>query len=391
MNCDSCDYFFSDNDSFNIHLKNCKDNINTDPKNKYYCPSCDKKFRILPNLEKHNESKKHLNLFEWNKKQLNINTNNQTTKFINLISEIEEKEPQQKHQQNSLEQLIKNRELELQSYKIPTQQTQPYDTPIQSHNTPIQQIQTIQPTQSHNTHIQSYTPLQNKIEEDDDDLSEEIKLTKLSLNLSIDLHQKEIEKVENQYNDDNFLDNIQEQRTIILKQIEESQTTPQQTPIKTVQQQTPIKTVQQQPSIKTVQQQPPIKTVQQQSPIKTVQQPQSKPKYPIEFKNTPIWKNMVSLINNNTKKEDDDKLVIMIITSLTKSPLNVYPYICAFIMCSEDLDNKPELRAKLINGLIEVKKAFAKLISLKKLYWNGVNTYDGYTLMNKLNLQEIKA
>ena len=88
MNCDSCNYFLSDNDSFNIHLKNCKNNINSDPKNKYYCPSCDKKFRILPNLEKHNESKKHLNLFEWNKKQLNNNNNSHTTKSINLISPL---------------------------------------------------------------------------------------------------------------------------------------------------------------------------------------------------------------------------------------------------------------------------------------------------------------
>jgi hypothetical protein len=372
MNCDSCDYFFSDNDSFNIHLKNCKNNINTDPKNKYYCPSCDKKFRILPNLEKHNESKKHLNLFEWNKKQLNINNNNRTTKSINLISDIAEKETEH----SSLEQLIRNRDLELQSYKIPTKPTQPYDTPIQS-NTPMQQIQPIQQTQSNNTHLQSYTPMQNKIEEDNDDLSEEIKQTKLSLNLSTDLHQKEIEKVENQFNDDNFLDNIQEQRTIIQKQIQESQEPP-----KTVQ--APPKTVQALP--KTVQ-----KVQFQPQPSQPSQPEQSKLKYPVEFKNTTIWKNMVSLINNTTKKEDMDKLVNIIITSLTKSPLTAYPYICAFIMCSEDLDNKPELRSKLINGLIEVKKAFAKLISVKQLYWNGVNTLAGYTLMTKLNLQEIKT
>lgn len=382
MNCDSCDYFFSDNDSFNIHLKNCKNNINTDPKNKYYCPSCDKKFRILPNLEKHNESKKHLNLFEWNKKQLNINTNNHTTKSINLISDIPEKE----QQPSSLEQLIRNRDLELQSYKISTKPTQPYDTPIQSQNTPMQsqnthmqQIQPIKTTQSHNTHIQSYTPMQNKIEEDDDDLSEEIKQTKLSLNLSIDLHQKEIEKVKSQFNDDNFLDNIQEQRTIIQKQIEEPEEPP-----KTVQQ--PTKIIQKvQFQSKPSQPYKPIQTPQPQS------QPQSQPKYPIEFKNTSIWKNMVSLINNNTKKEDENKLVTTIITSLTKSPLNVYPYICAFIICSEDLDNKQELRNKLINGLIEVKKAFAKLVSIKQLYWNGVNTLAGYSLMSKLNLQEIKV
>jgi hypothetical protein len=385
MNCDSCNYFFSDNDSFNIHLKNCKNNINNDPKNKYYCPSCDKKFRILPNLEKHNESKKHLNLFEWNKKQLNINNNNHTTKSINLISDIPEKE----QQPSSLEQLIRNRDLELQSYKIPTKPTQPYDTPIQSHNThiqPIQQsrshdtpIQQIQPSQSYNTPIQQSrshdTPMQNKIEEDDDDLSEEIKQTKISLNLSIDLHQKEIEKVESQFNDDNFLDNIQEQRTIIQKQIEEPEEQP-----KTVQQPTKI--------IQKVQFQ--SKPSQPYKPIQTPQtQPQSQPKYPIEFKNTTIWQNMATLINS-TKKEDETKLVNIIITSLTKSPLNAYPYMCAFIMCSEDLDNKPELRNKLINGLIEVKKAFAKLISVKQLYWNGVNTLAGYELMNKLNLQEIK-
>lgn len=367
MNCDSCDYFFSDNDSFNIHLKNCKNNINTDPKNKYYCPSCDKKFRILLNLEKHNESKKHLNLFEWNKKQLNINNNNHTTKSINLISNISEKEPEQ----GSLEQLIRNRDLELQSYKIPTKPTQPYDTPIQSHTTtPIQQIHHIQPSQSHDT------PFQNKIEdEDNDDLSEEIKQTKLSLNLSIDLHQKEIEKVKLTFNDDNFLDNIQEQRTIIHKQVKEPQeppNTPQQ-PTKIIQK----VQFQSNPSQPQTQQQP--------------QQPQPRLKYPMEFKNTPIWKNMVSLINNNTKKENENNLVTTIITSLTKSPLNVYPYICAFIMCSEDLDNKPQLRNKLINGLIEVKKAFAKLVSIKQLYWNGVNTHAGYALMNKLNLQEIKA
>jgi hypothetical protein len=398
MNCDSCDYFFSDNDSFNIHLKNCKNNINNDPKNKYYCPSCDKKFRILPNLEKHNESRKHLNLFEWNKKQLNINNNNPTTKSINLISDIPEKE----EQQGSLEQLIRNRELELQSYKIPTKPTQPYDTPVQSHNTHIQPSQSlntpIQSSQSHNTPIQPYrslntpiqssqshntpiqpsqshkTHIQNKKEEDDDDLSEEINQTKLSLNLSIDLHQKEIEKVKNQFNNDNFLDNIQEQRTIIQKQIEESQK-----PTKTVQQPTKI--------VQKVQFQ--SKTSQPYKPPES--QPQSSAiKCPIEFKSTQIWKNMSSLINT-TKKEDMNKLATTIITSLTKSPLNTYPYICAFIMCSEDLDNKPELRAKLINGLIEIKKAFAKLVSIKQLYWNGINTYDGYVLMTKLNLQEIKA
>lgn len=383
MNCDSCDYFFCDNDSFNIHLKNCKNNINTDPKNKYYCPSCDKKFRILTNLEKHNESKKHINLFEWKKKQLNINSNNMNTKFINLISDIPEKESEQNTQKDSLEQLIKNRELELQSYKIQTKPTQPYDTPIQlpqSHNTQIQQIPSrnipMEPTQSPNT-TPRYTPqvyntMQNKLEEDDVDLSEEIKQTKLSLNLSIDSHQKEIEKVENQFNDDNFLDNIQEQRTIIQKQIEQSQE-PQPT----------HKTVQ--PPPKTVQ--PPTKQAQPQTQTQT--QP-STLKCPIEFKSTPIWKNMSSLINS-TKKEDEPKLVNTIITSLTKSSLNTYPYICAFIMCSEDLDNKPELRSKLINGLIEIKKAFAKLVSIKQLYWNGVNTHAGYALMNKLNLQEIKA
>ncbi len=377
MNCDSCNYFFIDNDSFNIHLKNCKNNINNDPKNKYYCPSCDKKFRILTNLEKHNESKKHLNLFEWNKKQLNINNNNINTKIINLISDIPEKEEEQKQnqQQSSLEQLIRNRELELQSYKIPTKPTQPYDTPMQQ----IQSHNTYESNQSHNTQMHSHTHLQNKLEEDDIDLSEEIKQTKLSLNLSIDSHQKEIEKVENQLNDDNFLDNIQEQRTIIQKQIEQSEE-PLPTPKTT------------QPTPKIVQ--TPPKLVQEPTKIdQKLSQPQSQksiPKCPIEFKSTLIWKKMSSLINN-TKKEDETKLANTIITSLTKSPLNAYPYICAFIMCSEDLDNKPELRTKLINGLIEIKKAFAKLVSIKQLYWNGVNTNDGYALMNKLNLQEIKA
>jgi hypothetical protein len=128
-----------------------------------------KKFRILTNLEKHNESKKHLNLFEWNKKQLSINSNNSTTKIINLISDIQEKEDKPKL--DSLEQLIRNRELELQSY-----------THIQPAK-PIEHIQTMKHIE-HIQPIQHVQPIQNKLEEDDIDLSEEIKQTQLSLNLS---------------------------------------------------------------------------------------------------------------------------------------------------------------------------------------------------------------
>ena len=34
--CNDCNFSFSDKITFNIHLKSCKDNINYDPKNKYY-------------------------------------------------------------------------------------------------------------------------------------------------------------------------------------------------------------------------------------------------------------------------------------------------------------------------------------------------------------------
>lgn len=357
MNCDKCDFFFSDMDSFNIHLNKCSSNINDDPKNKYYCPSCDKKFRTLTNLEKHNESKKHINLFEWNKKQLNINQNTSTTKTIHLISDIEQEPEAEPKPIDTLAKLIKERELQFQSYN------QPQPTPR------------TQPTQQNRLEI--------LIDEDDVDLSEELKQTKMSLNMSHDIHQKEIEKVEKQTSDDDFLNDIQEQRNQKIIKPPPIVETPQKQvqiiknphkPTQPIQPQKPSQPTQ------------PIKPTQPTQPIKHTQPQQLiKPRYNPEFKNTPIWKQLSSLVNN-TKTENETAISNKIITFLSKSSLNTYPHICTYILYSEDLDNKPELKNKLKNGLNELKKAFVKLISLKTPFWNGVSVAHAYAFMNKLEL-----
>ena len=53
--CSECNFVFSSQISYNIHLKTCKDNVNYDPKNKYFCPSCCRQFRIFDNLKRHEE------------------------------------------------------------------------------------------------------------------------------------------------------------------------------------------------------------------------------------------------------------------------------------------------------------------------------------------------
>jgi hypothetical protein len=395
MNCNTCNYFFSDNDSFNIHLKTCRDNINDDPKNKYYCPSCDKKFRVFTNLERHNESKKHLNLFEWNKKQLNSNNNQLNIKTINLISNIEEKESKPKHQSEKdsfLEKLVRDRELELQTYKIP-----PQLPPQPKINLDIQSINFNKNKNNENENEKNNINdhLNLLVEDDDIDLSEELKKTEMRLNLSVELHQKEIEKVENnqnQNNDDDFLNDIQEQRNItniIKEQIKHDEQILQSQPSVKFQPQ-PKPQVKFQP-----QQQPKPQVKFQPKPTpQVIKQPEtaiklepSKLKYPIEFLQNPIWKSISKLVND-TKKEDEVKLVNNIMITLSNSPLSIYLHICAYIIYSEELDNRIELRKRFINGLIEVQKAFAKLIALKKLIWNGKNVVEGYAFMNKLKLKE---
>jgi hypothetical protein len=64
--CQNCNFIFSDQTLYDIHLSKCQTNINNDIKNKYYCPLCDRKFRLLLNLQRHQETIKHIELLESN-------------------------------------------------------------------------------------------------------------------------------------------------------------------------------------------------------------------------------------------------------------------------------------------------------------------------------------
>jgi hypothetical protein len=76
IHCQTCDYYFSGTTTFHIHLKSCENSINTDPKNKYSCPVCNKQFRVLNNLERHEETSKHKKLIEWHKQRDDTLNNN---------------------------------------------------------------------------------------------------------------------------------------------------------------------------------------------------------------------------------------------------------------------------------------------------------------------------
>ena len=84
--CNNCNFIFSNQTLYDIHLSKCQTNMNNDMKNKYCCPVCDRQFRLLLNLERHQETIKHIELLESVKRENTplFNEDNSKNIYVNL-------------------------------------------------------------------------------------------------------------------------------------------------------------------------------------------------------------------------------------------------------------------------------------------------------------------
>lgn len=87
LTCSDCHYIFSDQEMLGLHKESCQDLQQNPPdKKKFFCPICDRQFRLLKNLKTHSQTIKHLDLLEWHHKQNQetLHTTNSNVKEITV-------------------------------------------------------------------------------------------------------------------------------------------------------------------------------------------------------------------------------------------------------------------------------------------------------------------
>ena len=94
-----------------------------------------------------------------------------------------------------------------------------------------------------------------------------------------------------------------------------------------------------------------------------------------------IWKYLQQTIHETDYLNKINNLFVV-------KPFNDYLFLCTFILYSEDLDDKIDMRFKLISSIIELNKYFQTLLTSKKYIWNGKNVVDCVNLFNKLKINE---
>ncbi len=508
--CGECNFVFSSQISYNIHLKTCKENINYDPKNKYFCPSCCRQFRIFDNLKRHEETKKHLELFNWEKKQLSdilvkdiqksdpkydpnvkvitltrelilkenkvdipndinldikskINKNLETNKTnqppmptsmptsmpITVSDEIKEEEinfdkfdlkedklndtdltfdefdlkddsisvnddtfllsfsidnnlentsnnnldlekenintdiitniitnnvieediPNNSYE-NFFEKLIKDRENMLKSFiKLPNESIDKLtnnleDRCLSTTHTPTT-ITHINPDIIPQTNINE-SLLKEQIDEDTIDLKDEIIKTQQNLTFYKEYCQSELDYKTKLYGNDSLLHTIQNTRDNgrYIKNIDLNDSQKKINIIKN-----------EKPNSKT------STNTSTNTSTKTNVSDNIKNRYPNDFKLKPIWKYLQQTIHETDYLNKINNLFVV-------KPFNDYLFLCTFILYSEDLDDKIDMRFKLISSIIELNKYFQTLLTSKKYIWNGKNVVDCVNLFNKLKINE---
>ena len=110
--CQNCQYTFCDKEMFDFHKDDC-DNLKNQEhepdhdKKKFFCPLCNKHFRLFKNLKTHSETIKHLDLLEWRYKQSldTLSTTNSNIKevIVTNSSLIEKKQKYNSNHNNSEE------------------------------------------------------------------------------------------------------------------------------------------------------------------------------------------------------------------------------------------------------------------------------------------------
>jgi hypothetical protein len=109
ISCDKCNFIFNDKQLYDIHinLSKCSSNNSINDKNnyKYYCPVCDRQFRLLTNLQRHQETIKHQELLESSIKEcenmpVNMYDDNIKNIFIDLTPRRKELTIEEMNQMN---------------------------------------------------------------------------------------------------------------------------------------------------------------------------------------------------------------------------------------------------------------------------------------------------
>ncbi len=400
IQCDTCSYIFTDKISYDIHIKLLKcveDNKNN--KN-YYCSVCDRQFRLLSNLQRHQETITHQDALEQIIKQENITKEDDDVKSIvvdltprrkELSLEDMDKLNQEKQKKyddddtntindtindtnnnttnttnNTINDTTNNEKEDIDIFLIQLKKQRELDLLPLQHPTPKQKTITIeQPILIQKNQTNTNTNINNSnmyIAEDPGfNLALEIEKTKILLN-----DKNENDVFLNSNHEDDFLNIFKIKQKELLQQSKERESEKEkEIPLiipKKHQQITKINN-----------------TTQQNNKL-----------YPPEFKNTPVWEKLSTLIKNNISKSDINIIAArFILTLLVNSPLSDYLIICTYVYYSEDLDNNKDLRAHMIKGMLEVYNNYIKLSRNRQILWNNKNVAMAINMMNNWKIESV--
>lgn len=395
IKCDTCLSIFTDKISYDIHIKllKCVSGNNDNNKNYYSCPVCDRQFRLLSNLQRHQETVTHQEILEKiiaqeniiteddtkiisidltpRRKELsledmdklnqekqkkynddvneNVNVNEKVNENANVNEKVNENVNENVNvnlnvNENGnanvnenidmfLIQLKKQRELDLLPQSQPKPQPQTFAIEKKTNNKSL--------VLNTNVYI---------AEEPGFNLALELQKTKQILS------EKPDDDTEINYNnEDDFLNIFKVKQKELQEQKKEKDI--------------PITMSKKQP--------------QQITKINNPIEIQNNNLYPPAFKKTPVWEKLSGLIKNNLSNSDINVIATrFILALLVNAPLKDYLIICTYVYYSEDLNKNKEVRISMIKGMIEVYNNYIKLAKNRQMLWNNKNVGMAINIMN---------
>lgn len=425
--CDNCKRTMSDSETYQIHFNVCDKlkNIDIDTK-KFYCPVCDRHFRLMNNLKKHQETRKHQDMLSWHKKQLQKKEEDNKNKQI----EITKKQRESLNLKETQE--FKYHDIETDQHSI----DKLIDETTQLNDDFLNKVEQDSFIDSINQEISESTPnpFEPEIIHNDDSLDEDDNLPFYSNDISYSnlqeerdendnfldlLHQEDQTQEEEQPlpqhdQEDTFLnelmarreqelenDNLIEHQSLQIPSEDDNNDITSE--LANTQKELDADSLQREYELeeKHLEQDSILSMVHDQDRARTQNinannQPtesiiygdlnQTKvkaPEYPIQYRQHPAWFQMNRII----KERDSPKRLISV---LIASPITYYPIIYAYIRYSDNLKGKKEkdLRFKLVSSLFELQKHVIKLIQAKQYYWGGKDTRQVLLVMSQWGLAD---
>jgi hypothetical protein len=407
ISCSSCNFIFNDNQLYNLHLKTCASNKNNDPKNKYYCPICNRQFRLLSNLLRHNETRKHQELLEWhvNKMSSGPNTNNVKNISVNLTDE--ELESTSRKSQSKTFDLDLDLDLFIDEKANITTTLEPEDPFLANLQNTYSQ-QNIQQNPPFESHSQIQLNIEPQIEEPDNFLQNLIKerekafasFTNTSTNTSHTSHTSRKDDKDSKEKPKNTKVvgfTIQEDDAVNLRsEIEKAKcqlggihfyTENTQKTEKT--EKTEIKDEAEDEYedalLNNIQSLRTSKMNNLSAKLDASKKINSESKtaeeYPSSYHNLPLWKNLQVIVKNSQAPK-------LLVSILINTPLNDYPKICTFVYFSKELKENKSLKINMVRAMIEVKKHLNQLFNKRQTVWNSKHIPLTLALMNKWKLED---